>query len=172
MVLHSKNLTSLKKIINCIIRYQTKSATNRFIQSKQKKRVRFNILTSPHVNKTAQDAFQITFYMRSLTNLLSINFIIFIKKLTATFPDVRSKLKLSYKSKTKTLKYLFLFNPDKLTNGCQTAKLTSKPPTCAKALIKYFNIYGKTQLFCLNSSVVEHRTENPCVGSSSLPLDK
>lgn len=25
--------------------------------------------------------------------------------------------------------------------------------------------------FCSGSSVVEHRTENPCVGSSILPLD-
>ena len=158
------------------------------------------ILKSPHVNKTSQEQFETRIFLKRIqikTFLLNKN-LIFIKKiLTNLFQDISVSLELISSSESNNQNRLFVFYPDnfKLIK-IETSKKNIKRSK-QKLILKNFNleknlfiqlseclhtisIFGEIAILfsskfstkSLNSSAVEQRTENPCVGSSNLSSDK
>jgi ribosomal protein S10 len=117
--IESKNQFSIKKFL----RFFKKSNNKHFktIQKKfykKEKRVFFSILKSPHVNKSAQEQFEIK------TNSSQINiqtpqqfkFLVILKKMKMNiFPDINIKLRLFFNKKNRNVLKQKCFNIDNFT---------------------------------------------------------
>ena len=166
--------------------------------NKQIKIKKLTLLKSPHVNKIAQEQFETRFFFIkfSLYSSESLKYLIFLKKLLSlSFSDINLKIQVFLnKQIEKKLKSKILYPTNFKIN--KNYKLSQKNNVLNKKFenlynyktyndnnikkLKYFvkilNNYGELQSFSkLNvwvAQLVEQRTENPCVSSSSLLLNK
>jgi ribosomal protein S10 len=109
LIVTSKNKSSIKnfhKFFNEIT-YNYFNIIRKTFKKKPKKKF-ITILTSPHVNKTAQEQFELKTFSTQikLETVQPFKFLMLLKKIKInTFPDVNIKLKLvSYKVKQSLLK--------------------------------------------------------------------
>ena len=118
LIITSKNKDSIEKFQ----KFLNKTVTNNFkkvqkVFFKKGKRKFITILKSPHVNKSAQEQFEIlTFSIQiNISTMQPFKFLMLLKKVnTYLFPDVNLKLKLVHnKVKQITLKRK-IFNVDNL----------------------------------------------------------
>jgi ribosomal protein S10 len=113
LTITSKNKKSLNNfLIFLSINLKTNFNIIKKYSQKRKKKVVLTILKSPHVNKTAQEQFEIKFFSKQLSLYSPQNFklLLFLKKVKINlFPDINLELKfvinknLSEKKKTDTL---------------------------------------------------------------------
>jgi ribosomal protein S10 len=114
LFISTKNLHSLKKFLTFIQKhlFTVNSFVNKSFAIKKKKRI-ITLLKSPHVNKSAQEQFEIKTYLVQI-DISSIDynsFIILIKKTNNTlFPDVRLKVKYICNNKTSIIKFKKVLN--------------------------------------------------------------
>jgi hypothetical protein len=129
-----------------------------FVKKKKKK---FTVLKSPHINKKSKESFDFSvFRINILLYVFDINMFIYLlnKIKNNILIDTNIKILLFYCNKLRLKKLNIL-----LLNNFINCKY-----------LKLLDIVGEINLkekFYLNSSAVEHRTENPLVDSSNLSLD-
>jgi ribosomal protein S10 len=116
IILQSKNQTSLYKFLNFLNKniYLNFNVLKKSFSKKKRKKV-FTILKSPHVNKKAQEQFEIRTYSRQikLNPVQAIKFLIFLKKVkTYLYTDVNIKLRVSKNAKKSAKFEKKIFNPD------------------------------------------------------------
>jgi ribosomal protein S10 len=116
LLLTTKTKDSLKKFLNF---FNTSMDSNfNFIKkniSKKKKKIVITILKSPHVNKIAQEQFEIRFLSEQvkISTTQIYKFLIFLKKVkNFIFADITFKLKFVYDKKKHTLNNKTVFNVD------------------------------------------------------------
>jgi ribosomal protein S10 len=170
-----------KKAINCFLK-ETKNIENikinNILYKKEfknfKRTKKFSLLKSPHVNKNAQEQFEFrTFILTNFFYAINVdNFFNLIKEINKNkYPEISLKINIVLSKKKFIDKKIASLNNIKL--DFFLTKINSRK----KEIKNYLNIldFGG-ELFldikCLSSSVVEQRTENPCDGSSILPLNK
>ena len=130
----------------------------KFVKKKKKK---FTVLKSPHINKKSKESFDFSvFRINILLYVFDINMFIYLlnKIKNNILIDTNIKILLFYCNKLRLKKLNIL-----LLNNFINCKY-----------LKLLDIVGEINLkekFYLNSSAVEHRTENPLVDSSNLSLD-
>lgn len=112
----TKTKDSLKKFLHF---FNTSIDSNfNFIKkniSKKKKKIVITILKSPHVNKTAQEQFEIKFLSEQvqISTTQMYKFLIFLKKVkNFLFADINFKLKLVIDKKRHNLENKKIFNLD------------------------------------------------------------
>lgn len=116
--IYSKNKHSLKKFFICLKKISKKFSLTyflNFINLKNKKNI-FTILKSPHINKTAQEQFQISIFIKLMKiKLIKFNkFLLILKKIqNKLFPDVFFKINFNVKKKLKKKLIKKLLNPNK-----------------------------------------------------------
>ena len=155
LTIKSKNNKSIFHLLNTINKFLKNKKL--MIESKILKTKRFSVLKSPHVNKTAQEQFSIntfSIYIKIGSSDI-LKFLIFLKTIENNFcSDVFIKTKFNIKN--QNIKIL---------------KSNNKILRVDK-LFSQLNSRGKIIFYSLNSSAVEQKTENLCVDSSNLSLDK
>ena len=198
--IRSKNEKSLKSFLSFFFKhFRTKfNIIQKSLTSHNNKKI-ITLLKSPHVNKTAQDHYELRIFFKKIqinSCFLNKNFIFLKKVLTKLFHDVSIKIELTTNLNITNQNRLVIFYPDNLslfsnklhkTNFKRfEQKLISKRYKLKKSslfsLTKFLNItsvFGEIITLSLinnkkslNSSAVEQRTENPCAGSSNLSSDK
>ena len=129
---------------------------------KKRKKQFFTILKSPHINKTAQEQFEILTYSRQLTlhTTKSLKFIFFLKKINFNlFSSVKIKIKLTLNNKKENELNNKLFNPtnyklnniltDNVSNYMKKNRkinidvILSKNTKKIKSFLKLLDIYGE-----------------------------
>jgi ribosomal protein S10 len=98
LIINSKNKKSLLKF-NTFLTKELFTVINKNLKIKSTKKT-ITLLTSPHVNKTAQEQFEYTtYYSKILVNIPNFRkFLIFMKKIqTNIFSDINMKIKIYYK---------------------------------------------------------------------------
>ena len=191
----SKNKKSIKDLLAFFNITTLHFKTIKKYFKKNKKRKFFTILKSPHVNKTAQEQFEYKIYSSKLIiySPLSFKSLIFLKKIKNNlFPDTKIKLKLIINSRLSEKTQMQIFDPTnfklnifnivcnknkklKETKQYHTQKFIKSQKKTFKQIknvLKILDIYGEfIKKYVQIAQLVEQRTENPCVGSSNLPLD-
>ena len=171
LFLKTKNKNSLKKFFFFFNKFTNKNFTLvKKTFAKKKKKIVFTILKSPHVNKTAQEQFEIKFLAFQLTIITSqiFKFLIFFKKLkNSIFADINFKIKISSNLKKQNLLKKKLLNVDNFKtnlyfnektyyyNKIYRIKMINNALNIQnkiKQLIKLIDIYGHI-VKSLNSSV-------------------
>jgi hypothetical protein len=156
LILTTKNLNSLKKFL---IFFKTNKIFNNIDFIEQitiKKKKFFTILKSPHVNKKAQEQFEIFFFSKQLkiTTTQAFKFLIILKYIkNFIFADIHFKIKFYYKNLKKNKFYKKNFNFDKFKNFYFYENLTNKNKHYnlffednflkSKSLLKLLELYGK-----------------------------
>ena len=114
--IESKNQISLKKFLKF---FKETSNTNFKIMQKvfykKEKKTFVSILKSPHVNKSAQEQFEIRNHSAQITiqTTQPFKFLIVLKKIkTNLFPDINIKLRLIFNKKTQNSLKQKIFNID------------------------------------------------------------
>ena len=144
-------------------------------------------MKSPHVNKTAQEQIEYRLFSKRI-NVFSfqiLKFLILIKKVQMKLcSDIEIQIKFILNNKIIKKTKLVSLNPDnykinsiffykkKDNNSKENVQKLNK-----KQILPYlrlFDIYGELNFksYVWIAQLVEQRTENPCVGSSSLSLNK
>lgn len=171
----SKNKNSIKNFF--IFFNQTLKNFNiikKYLKKKKKKKI-LTILKSPHVNKTAQEQFEIRLFTSQITvyySEKSLRFLIFLKKIKIyLFPDIKIKIKFTVNKSLvkqtqskilnpdnfkfnffyKTLKNKNLKNKDYQKNKQYNIKKGNLEQT--KYLLQILDLYGNFIKTCLDSSV-------------------
>jgi ribosomal protein S10 len=117
LLISSKSNKSLNNFLN-VFNKNLLIVRSTFVKKTFKKRLKKTVITilkSPHVNKNAQEQFEIKYLTRQLlvSTADSKKFLIFIKKLkTFLFPDIYIKIKLFTNKKKSNLNNRNLFNID------------------------------------------------------------
>lgn len=163
ITLKSKNRNSLEKFYQFFNRntFRNLKLIKKFFQKKSTKKV-ITLLTSPHVNKVAQEQFELKIFKMQyrIRTAQTLKFLIFMKRIkTHLFPDVSVKLQkvsneLKQKSYNKTLfntdsytqKHLKTFKSNSLIIETAYNKkmfFFSKKNLQSKFLLKLLDIYGK-----------------------------
>lgn len=97
----------MKKFIYFLNKYMNKNFKSiNFYFSKKKNKKVITLLKSPHVNKTAQEQFEIKFFNFKLKVITTqaFKFLIFLKKIkNYTFADIQIKIKFLNNSKNQFL---------------------------------------------------------------------
>lgn len=162
IILQSKNQTSLYNFINFLNKYiYLNFNVLKKSSSKKKRKKVFTILKSPHVNKKAQEQFEIKTYSKQLqiNSTQAASFLVFLKKIkTYIYTDINIKLKVTKENKQFTKK---IFNPDNLKknvdyliypkniklNRYKKYKIKSyqeqKRSNINQNFLKSFDLYGK-----------------------------
>lgn len=173
-----------------IIQKSITSKTNRKIVT---------LLKSPHVNKTAQEHFEAHLFTNKMlvkSAYLEKNFIFLKKTLTKLFQDISVWLEFASNNNLRRKNGILTFSSDNLklsrnksfkTNlkRCKQKIVSNKLSRQEDSLFHLMKLLNTVSIFgevlltsslkvgsSLNSSAVEQRTENPCVGSSNLSSDK
>lgn len=198
LIVQSKNKQSIKKFSLFLIETLTIEfkAIIKLIRKKKNKKI-LTLLKSPHGNKTAQEQFESRLYSHKyvIYSPYLFKYALFLKKThKELFPDVRvkwiwhrsSQIGKSVQSQLFNLDYFYMIqvNNKKITQETSffdLRKLSIENPKSSvleniTRYLKILDIYGE---LCLNkqknyvwiAQQVEQRTENPCDGSSNLPLD-
>ena len=111
---NKKSLDNFLKIFNEKFSIIDSTFIKKNYQKKLKKTV-ITILKSPHVNKTAQEQFEIRYLSRQIQiyTLRIFKFLIFLKKLKIyLFPSIHIKIKIVHNKKQTTLINKRIFNLD------------------------------------------------------------
>lgn len=161
LLLKTKNKESLKKFLNFFNENINKNFT--LVKKnliKKKKKLVITILKSPHVNKSAQEQFEINFLFRqlSISTTQMFKFLIFLKKIkNFLFADIHFKIKFVTNNKLSKLMRKRIFNFDNFNNNfflekqniVKNKKLTinkkkelSKPTLNSLIFIKLIDTYG------------------------------
>jgi ribosomal protein S10 len=121
LLLTTKTKDSLKKFLNF---FNTSINTNfNFIKksiSKKQKKIVITILKSPHVNKTAQEQFEMRFISKQLriSTTQIYKFIIFLKKVkNFLFADINFKIKFIANNNCDSLANKKIFSIDNFKNN-------------------------------------------------------
>nr|QDA21752.1 ribosomal protein S10 [Proschkinia sp. SZCZR1824] len=159
LIFSSKNEVSLSNAISFFLTNTCDLKVYKFFPKKVRKKV-MTILKSPHVNKTAQEQFDIRLFSKGLSSYNSKNskFLFFFKSIKENiFADLRFKIKFSLNTeKEKTITFL-IFSPDNLklnqtrnmfsqlcflryVRFVHFEKISNSP---IKKLLKIFDIYGE-----------------------------
>ena len=164
---NKKSLDNFLKIFNEKFSIIDSTFIKKNYQKKLKKTV-ITILKSPHVNKTAQEQFEIRYLSRQIQiyTLRIFKFLIFLKKLKIyLFPSIHIKIKIVHNKKQTTLinkrifnldnyryRLLFLTNSNKIQNHkVKKNKLKLLKKTCeatiksvdTQKILKLLDTYGK-----------------------------
>ena len=115
--------------------------------SKKKKRKFITILNSPHVNKTAQEQFEVRTYNKQflINSFKPFSFFSLLKKMkNSSFPGLKLEIKGVFHTSEETENILFAVNPDNvclitLNNADSLLQATTK-------YIQLFDCYGEAQL--------------------------
>jgi ribosomal protein S10 len=152
LLLTTKTKYSLKKFLHF---FSTNIAANfNFILkniSKKKRKVVITILKSPHVNKTAQEQFEIKLFSEQLkiSTTQMYKFLIFFKRVTIVFADINFKIKFLADKKKHELVNKKILNID---NFKSIFFFENNIFIRNKKLNKTKKKYNKTELNnCLNS---------------------
>ncbi len=164
----SKNKKSLDKAFFFYLHHNI--ITKSFL--KKRKKQFFTILKSPHINKTAQEQFDILTFSRQLTiyPTKSLKFLFFLKKMNLNlFSSVKLKIKLVIHNKKGRELHTKLFNPIKyklnillnknISNNYNLIKETkfnniNDTTKKIKSFLKILDIYGELNISSsLDSSV-------------------
>ena len=113
--IESKNLLSLKNFVLFFLNDKLLSRLIRVMAFKQryKKSKRITVLKSPHVNKTAQESFEIRYYRKKIKCFVSKPwlFLIFLKKIKSTFfSELNLKVHFVFNRKIEKKKNKHTFN--------------------------------------------------------------
>jgi hypothetical protein len=101
--------------------------------NKKKKTKKLTILKSPHVNKTAQEQFEIRFFSRQLNiySPKSLKYLIFFKKIKNNLlSDIFVKINFFLDTKNENNLKLNIINPNNFrihTNYYRNQKINNKP---------------------------------------------
>lgn len=110
--LYSKNFKSL----TLFLKFLNKFNATKLLKHKTKIK-KFSILTSPHVNKDAQEQFELNIFTKQLKNY-SFNFfkiLIILKKISKKiFPDIQIKIKFLFLKKKKFFLEQNIINSDNM----------------------------------------------------------
>lgn len=156
--IYSKNYHSIKKVLNLfsnknLLKKLNLTSLNLSFYTQKKKKKKFTVLKSPHVNKTAQEHFNYTLYSKRIKVYSNqpFLFLILLKKLkNYTFSDVYFKIDLkNYNIKAKQ-KFKNQVNPDNFLLSSFNVNLN----LYLKILVNYgkITLVQKTK-FRLDSSV-------------------
>ena len=181
IILQSKNKISMNNFL-FYLKYITKFSLNilkKFLKKKIKKK-KLTILTSPHINKKAQEQFETRFLKKKITIQITKNFgyLVFLKNLNFNlFPDIKLKIVSIAKNKKnynlndyKVFKYRNFEICNLNLNQLKIKFFMPKHFLIVKTyyLLIVFDLYELLFKKSLNSSVVEQKTENLWVDSSNL----
>ena len=145
MFFYIKIFSKEKKNISKFINFLSKTSLFKFVElnqiSNKKKRKFVTILKSPHVNKTAQEQFELRVYSKHILIFSSKPFLSFfiLKKLKLlTFSGINLKIKYFFQKKYFNKRVLSVLNPDnvKIT---QSKKLNYK-------YLELFDCFGEVSL--------------------------
>jgi ribosomal protein S10 len=158
LIINSKNKKSLLKF-NTFLTKELFTVINKNLKIKSTKKT-ITLLTSPHVNKTAQEQFEYTtYYSKILVNIPNFRkFLIFMKKIqTNIFSDINMKIKHTTSKET----YNKMFNPNNIKIGFfnkqsfknEKYKISRKKVSKVNYCVNFFDILGETNIKSLDSSV-------------------
>ena len=114
LYIKTKNFQNLKKISKIFFKFLYKNDIKKLKYSPLvKKRTLFSLLKSPHVNKTAQEQYEIKKSHRkiSIQTKYSLKSILILKNLYSRFLSSDIKLKIVSSNLLKKRKYILLNNP-------------------------------------------------------------
>lgn len=145
--IESKNQISVKKFLNFF--KETSNTNFKMIQKffyKKEKKTFISILKSPHVNKSAQEQFEIRNHSAQITIQTNqpFKFLIVLKKIKINlFPDINIKLRLIFNKKIqKSLKQKF-FNIDNFQLN-QFSRIKNE-----KSIVETINFNSGSQILSL-----------------------
>lgn len=132
--------------------------------NKKKKIKKLAILKSPHVNKTAQEQFEIRTFSRQLNiySPKSLKYLIYFKKIkNNSLSDIFVKINFFLSKQNENNLKLNIINPNNFriqTNFCRNQKINRKSSTRKrkqnnlhfkkiKSFIKIFDVYGELKIF-------------------------
>jgi ribosomal protein S10 len=154
-VLHIKFFSRNQSKINSFIFFFLKNAlslslTKKHLKKKKKKKV-LSILKSPHVDKKAQEQFELKTFIKQLTlvSLKNIKFLIALKKLkTKFFPEMKIKIKFSTNNKALEKNVKKTLNPrnskvSTLATQPLYKKINQKKIKIISQSIKIFDVFGE-----------------------------
>jgi ribosomal protein S10 len=122
LLISSKNKKSLNNFFKIFYKNFLITNYNFIVKKKLKKKIKkttITLLKSPHVNKTAQEQFEIKYAYKQLEIYTPklFKFLIFLKKLKIfIFPDINIKIKLIHNKKKINMINKNIFNFDKYYN--------------------------------------------------------
>ena len=114
LYIKTKNFQNLKRISKIFFKFLYKNDIKKLKYSPLvKKRTLFSLLKSPHVNKTAQEQYEIKKSHRkiSIQTKYSLKSILILKNLYSRFLSSDIKLKIVSSNLLKKRKYILLNNP-------------------------------------------------------------
>lgn len=124
--------------------------------NKKKKIKKLTILKSPHVNKTAQEQFEIRIFSRQLNvySLKSLKYLVFFKKIkNNSLSDIFVKIDFFLDKKNENNLKLKIINPNnfKIHNNFYRKSSTGKQNNLhfkkIRSFIKVFDIYGELKIY-------------------------
>ena len=130
LVFYSKNNRSLLNAILFFLANSDDLKVQKYFSKKTKRKI-LTILKSPHVNKTAQEQFEIKTFSKQLSsyNIKNSKFLFFFKSLKEnTFADLNFKIKFSVNKKKEKKTTSLIFNPNNLRlcdNKVELSQLSS-----------------------------------------------
>ena len=130
---------------------------------------KFTLLKSPHVNKNAQDQFEIRYFFQKLSVYLPENFkyLVFLKRLTTiTFPDILLKIKISLDTERENNLKLKFFTPNNFKIN-KNYYYNKKNVIKNKKIYSYQNIKEFKYFIKIFDSYGELHNYNDCLGSSA-----
>ena len=151
--IESKNQISIKKFLR-FFKETSNNSNFKVIQKffyKKEKKTFVSILKSPHVNKSAQEQFEIRTSSRQIKiqTTQPFKFLIMLKKIKANlFPDINIKLKLITNKKTQNLLKQKIFNVDNFRldkfSPIQNKKIKIEAIKCnnGSQILSLFDLYG------------------------------
>lgn len=162
LIVTSKNLNSLHKLFFGR-GFQHFPYIVKCFQKKKVKKI-ITILKSPHVNKKAQEQFEIKYYsvQFSVNSIKLFKFLIFLKKVkTFCLSDINIKIKTFFNKKKQELLNTNIFNINnfkiksfirsnynvqifklKMYQQCNKKKFTGNTNLSTKNMLKLFDLYG------------------------------
>lgn len=130
--------------------------------------IKFKTLKSPHIYKKAQKQFKYYLFSKKfqIVSFQILKFLIMLKKVEIViFSDIKIQIKFLLNNNKFLIKEKKILNPDKFS--IKTFNNIKK----SNCYLNLFDFFGEFYIKNLNSSEVEHRTENPRVDSSKLSLN-
>lgn len=143
----SKTSESIERFLNFFIIFHNQKKLTLCCKTlkKQKKIKKFTLLKSPHVNKKAQEQFEIQIFSNEIfiksTQILKI--LTTLKHIkTSLFPEIKIVLKFILQNNNKIKSKVF--NPNYFINNSQNIKKPLLTKNILK-ILKIFDIYGQSQ---------------------------
>ena len=145
----SKNKKVLEQFVQFLSKLKSSSTILKHF-AKQKQRKFVTILKSPHVNKTAQEQFEVKFYSKQflINSLKPLTYFLFLKKLKNTsFPGIKLELKGLFSKLEESEMLLKLTNPDNIiTQNKRDLKISNQLKFFQTKYIQLFDCYGEIRL--------------------------